>query len=108
MTSTDTTLRHWLPQTTFELFGRRSPALGSRDAASAAAFDRAIDRFAHSDWERAFAELVPLADAGDREAARMALLMAVRGPRLFGRTFAASPAQRGRWSRVASCGETPT
>ena len=34
-------------------------------------------------------ELIPLADAGGREAARIALLMAARGPRLFGQTFPA-------------------
>jgi hypothetical protein len=62
-----------------------------------AAFDRAIAHFEAGDWSLAFEDLVPLADAGDREAARIALLMAARGPRLFGRAFAASPAQREVW-----------
>jgi hypothetical protein len=102
MTPTDTALRQWLPQVTHELFSRRSLALRDHDHLTAAAFDRAMDRFEHGEWSRAFAELVPLADAGDREAARIALLMAVRGPRLFGRSFLTSPAQRERWSEASS------
>jgi hypothetical protein len=105
MTPTDTALRQWLPQVTQELLSRRSLALRDHDHRTAAAFDRAMDRFEHGEWARAFAELVPLADAGDREAARIALLMAIRGPRLFGRTFASSPAQRERWSIAAGGGE---
>ena len=101
MTPTDTALRQWLPHVTHELFGRRSLALRSHDHATAAAFDRAVERFEHGDWSHAFAELVPLADRGDSEAARIALLMAVRGPRLFGCTFASSSAQRERWSAVS-------
>jgi hypothetical protein len=102
MTLTATALRHWLPHVTHELFDRRSLALRSHDNATAAAFDRAMECFEHGAWSDAFAELVPLADGGDREAARIALLMAVRGPRLFGRTFASSPAQRERWSAAAA------
>ena len=102
MTPIDTALRQWLPQVTHELFSRRSLALREHDHLTAAAFDRAMDRFEHGEWSRAFAELVPLADRGDREAARIALLMAVRGPRLFGRSFATSPAQREHWSEAAS------
>jgi len=101
MTSTDTALRQWLPQVTHELFSRRSLALRDHDHLTAAAFDRAMDRFEHGEWSRAFAELVPLADAGDREAARIALLMTVRGPRLFGRSFVASPLQSERWSELS-------
>ena len=66
------------------------------------AFDRAIEHFAHGRWTEAFAELVPLADAGHPEAARIAMLMATRGPRLFGRTFAASREQRRRWQGATS------
>ena len=65
-------------------------------------FDRAIEHFAQGRWSEAFAELVPLADAGDREAARIAMLMAAQGPRLFGGTFPASSAQRTRWHMVAN------
>ena len=102
MTTTDTALRQWLPQVAHELFSRRSLALHDHDNLTASAFDRAMDRLEHGEWSRAFAELVALADAGDREAARIALLMAVRGPRLFGRSFLTSPAQRERWSEASS------
>ena len=70
--------------------------------AAPSAFDRAIEHFAHGHWPEAFEELVPLADAGNREAARIAMLMTTRGPRLFGRTFPASPSQRERSHVVAS------
>ena len=60
-------------------------------------FDRALEHFAHGRWNEAFEALVPLADAGQAEAARIALLMALRGPRLFGRAFPSSRAQRARW-----------
>jgi len=66
------------------------------------AFDRAIEHFARGRWPEAFAELGPLADAGNREAARIAMLMTTRGPRLFGQAFPASPAQRRRWHVAAS------
>lgn len=66
------------------------------------AFEQAIDHFAHGRWSEAFETLVALADTGHCEAARIALLMATRGPRLFGRTFSATPLQRGRWHVAAS------
>jgi len=66
------------------------------------AFDRAIEHFAHGRWAEAFEALVPLADAGDREAARIAMLMTTRGPRLFGRSFPASPSQRRHWHAVTA------
>jgi len=80
--------------------GRRVDA--TTRAAAPSAFDQAIEHFAHGHWSEAFEELVPLADAGDREAARIAMLMTTRGPRLFGRSFSASPAQRQRWHVAAS------
>jgi len=70
--------------------------------AAPAAFDQAIEHFAHGRWSSAFEALVPLADAGHREAARIAMLMTVRGPRLFGRSFPTSPSQRERWHAAAS------
>ena len=71
-------------------------------APTPSAFDRAIEHFAHGHWSAAFEQLVPLADAGHREAARIAMLMTTRGPRLFGQAFPASPSQRTRWHVVAS------
>ncbi len=76
-------------------------------AAAPSAFDRAIEHFAHGCWPKAFEALAPLADAGDREAARIAMLMTTRGPRLFGQAFPASPSQRKRWQVVASCAYAP-
>ena len=77
----------------------RIPAATRTTAPSA--FDSAIEHFAHGRWTAAYEELVPLADAGHPEAARIAVLMATRGPRLFGQAFTASPAQRERWQEVA-------
>ena len=64
---------------------------------AAPAFDGALEHFAHGRWKAAFEALVPLADAGHAEAARIAGLMSLRGPRLFGQAFPASRAQRERW-----------
>jgi hypothetical protein len=75
---------------------------GTSRATASSAFDRAIEHFAQGRWSEAFEQLVPLADAGDREAARIATLMTTRGPRLFGRSFPASPLQRKHWHLVAS------
>ena len=86
--------------------GSRPRAHATTPTTSPCAFERAIDHFAHGHWSDAFDELVPLADAGDPEAARIAMLMAVRGPRLFGRTFPASSSQRKRWHEVASRART--
>ena len=85
-------------------------APGEREAtrtAALSAFDRAIEHFSHGQWLKAFEALAPLADAGDREAARIALLMTTRGPRLFGQAFPAPPSQRQRWQVVASCAYAP-
>ena len=77
-------------------------------APAPSAFERAIQCFAHGHWSEAFEELAPLADEGDREAARIALLMVAHGPRVFGQTFAASASRRKRWHVVASrAGESP-
>jgi len=73
---------------------------------SPSAFERAINHFAHGHWSEAFEELAPLADAGDREAARIAVMMATHGPRLFGQAFPASPSQRKHWQGVAGPGHT--
>jgi hypothetical protein len=67
------------------------------------AWDMAIRHLAHGDSMAAYEELVPLASAGHIEAARIAVLMTTRGPRLFGRTFAASPSERERWHRISEC-----
>ena len=67
------------------------------------AWDMAIRHLAHGDSMAAYDELVPLANAGHIGAARIAMLMTTRGPRLFGQTFAASPSERERWRRISEC-----
>lgn len=71
-------------------------------------FERALEHFAHGRWRDAYETLATLADAGDPEAARIAVLMAIRGPRLFGRSFVASPGQRRRWQALAGASITAT
>ena len=80
----------------------RSVGATTRAAVPSAALDRAVAHFAHGRWPEAFEALVPLADAGHREAARIAMLMTTRGPRLFGQAFPTSLSQRTRWLQAAS------
>lgn len=70
--------------------------------AQASPLDRAMSHLLDSDWSRAYKELVPLADQGHPEAARIALMMHQRGARLFGRSFPASAAQRSQWLTVST------
>jgi hypothetical protein len=72
----------------------RTPPVGS-------GLEQAMEHYERCGWAQAYGALVPLADAGDREAARIALLMRAHGSRLFGHTFAASPSQREHWLAVA-------
>lgn len=83
------------------LVSRFSREFGRADAPGDG-FDRAIAHFGHCHWSRAFEELIPLADAGRGEAARIALLMTKHGPRLFGQAFIATPRQRSCWQEAAS------
>ena len=87
-----------------EAAGLRQSDVGAAPASAApqSELDAAIAHLARSDWPRAFDELARLADAGHREGARIALLMAARGPRLFGRNFAVDAARRQRWLARAS------
>ena len=65
-------------------------------------FSRAIECLHRGEWQAAFDAMAQAADRGDRRAARIALLMAERGPRLFSQRFCASPAQRARWAEEAA------
>jgi hypothetical protein len=67
------------------------------------AWDLAIRHLAQGDSMAAYKELVSLANAGHIAAARIAMLMTTRGPRLFGQRFAASPSERERWHRISDC-----
>ena len=84
----------------------RSRPAEATASAPPSAFDRAIEHVAHARWLAAFTEMARLADAGHPAAARIALLMATRGPRLFGRAFPASSSQRRRWQDVANAAAT--
>ena len=78
-----------------------APAGKAGDAAAADGVDRALGYLESREWSRAFEALVPLADAGECEAARLALLMRAHGSRLFGHTFPATPLQREHWLAAA-------
>lgn len=68
-------------------------ALAARHAQALAAYE-----IGH--WVEAYQGFAALADEGHRPAARVALLMASRGPVLYGKTFAAPLAQRQRWAAL--------
>jgi hypothetical protein len=69
------------------------------------AWDMAVRHLAQGDSMAAYVELVLLANAGHVAAARIAMLMTTRGPRLFGQTFTASPSERERWHQISECPE---
>jgi hypothetical protein len=66
-------------------------------------FSRAIECLHRGEWQAAFDAMAQAADRGDRRAARIALLMLERGPRLFSQRFCASPTQRARWAEDPAC-----
>jgi hypothetical protein len=53
-------------------------------------------------WPEAFAAFATLADLGEAEAARIAVLMWRFGPALYRTEFSASPDQIQRWVRLAA------
>ena len=71
-------------------------ALGG-SSAKAGPLDEVMTDFQYGDWAGAFDALVPLADAGERGASRLCLMMHEQGTRLFGGSFPATPAQCSRW-----------
>ena len=81
------------------LFALPLVVLGSSGANGAASgpLNDAVARLQYGDWVRAFETLVPLADTGDCEAARLSLMMHQHGGRLFGGSFPATRAQSSRW-----------
>ena len=79
-------------------------ALGAPSAYAQAVpstFDDAMHAYSVQHYRLAFDGLARLADAGDGEAARIALLMVAHGPRLFSERFDAPPSQRARWLQLA-------
>ena len=71
-------------------------------AAAAPVFERAMADYEQQRFASAFDALASLADAGHRDAARIALLMFAHGPRLYGQRFDAEAARRARWVDAAT------
>ena len=65
------------------------------------AFALAMADYQRQHYAAAYQALWRLADQGHGEAARIALPMAVHGPRLYGMQFAIGPVQRARWLAAA-------
>jgi hypothetical protein len=63
---------------------------------------RAMASYERCDWVQAFNDLAHLADAGNAEAARIALLMRAHGTRLFGHHFVVGALRSERWVNAAS------
>lgn len=72
-------------------------ASSSPPPASAEAFEDALRLYTQGSWSAAYRRFAGLADQGDAEAARIALLMLHYGTKLYGHTWGASQAQRDQW-----------
>jgi hypothetical protein len=57
--------------------------------------------YEHHDFAAAYQAFWKLADQGHPEAARIALLMAAHGQRLYGQRFVIGPVPRERWLAAA-------
>jgi hypothetical protein len=79
-------------------------AAGSPAASEAAApgLQHALQAMQQCRWQEAYEHLVALADDGHPQGARLALLFAQRGTRLFGGHYDATAAQQRAWSRIAA------
>jgi hypothetical protein len=76
--------------------GPPSASVASKDLA------RAMANYERCDWVQAFNDLALLADSGDAEAARIALMMRAHGTRLFGQHFVVGTLRSERWLNAAS------
>lgn len=76
-----------------------APAAGTADEL-ASRHDAALAEYEACHWALAYQSFKALADAGHSPAARVALLMAGRGPTLYGQAFEASVPQRQRWAAL--------
>lgn len=65
-------------------------------------FGEAMQAYSMQRFRLAFDGLARLADAGDGNAARIALMMVAHGPRLFGERFDIASQRRTRWLDLAS------
>lgn len=94
-------------RSTLTLPAHAAPLTGPDRARARAALDpqrlqAALEAMQQSRFADAFAQLAPLADEGHPQAARMALLFAQRGTRLFGGRYEASDARQRAWRRAAA------
>lgn len=71
-------------------------------ATSEAESSNALDAYERGHYALAYALWARQADAGEAEAARLALQMYRYGPQLYGQAFVISSSQRQRWLHVAS------
>lgn len=69
--------------------------------ASQADFDHAVGEFKQGRRTAAYGEFARLADRGDAESARIALLMYRHGEELYGTAWGASQPQLDRWTALA-------
>jgi hypothetical protein len=80
-----------------EVIAARTIAPTAPRDAMALRFEHAMQRFQSAEWSEAFTELRTLANRGHPPAARIALMLARRGPSLFGGSFPATGQERARW-----------
>ena len=73
----------------------------STPGAQQGAFARAMADYERQHFAAAYQAFWLLADQGHPDAARIALLMAAHGPRLYGQRFAIGEVQRDRWLAAA-------
>ncbi len=74
-----------------------SAAQAQTGAARQVAFDSAMADYAHGHFAAAHAAFWQLADQGNADAARIALLMSAYGQRMYGMRFPIGDVQRERW-----------
>lgn len=87
------------------LAGASAPALAQPAAAAAPPAPSAVAAFDDPEvglWRSAYLRVARLADAGDAEAARLALRMRHLLPRLFGSSLEVSAVQLRRWASVVA------
>lgn len=71
-------------------------------AATASLLELAATEYERGHWREAFAGFSKLADRGEAEPARIAVLMWRHGPMLYYINFSASPEQLRRWAHLAA------
>jgi len=77
------------------------PAAHAMPQGSAAEFDHALDQFRQGRQAAAYGAFARLADHGDVEAARIALILLRHGDKLHGAAWGASQPQIDHWMRLA-------